>query len=91
MLLSLVPDAEEGMSYGVPAVTVGGTPIAGYAYFAKHCGYYPHSGDVLSSIDPELLAGYDWSAGTLRFPPDAAPPRSLIEQLVTVRMAELDA
>ncbi len=89
-LRSILPDAEEGLSYGVPAFKVDGTPVAGYAHFKNHCGYYPHSGSVLEKLEGEL-EGYDWSKGTLRFPIDQPPPAELIRQLVDARLAELEA
>ena len=90
MIRELVPDGEEGLSYGVPAMRLGGTPVAGYAWFAGHCGYYPHSGSVLSEVEPELLEGYDWAKGTLRFPIDRPPDQRLIARLVELRIAMME-
>ena len=90
MLQSLLPDAEEGLSYGVPAFKVGGTPVAGYAHAKRHCSYFPHSGAVIARVEPELLEGYDWSKGTLRFPIDRPPGRELVRRLVELRLAMLE-
>ena len=89
MLASILVDGEEGMSYGVPAVRVGGTPVAGYAHAKKHCSYFPHSGSILSQVEPELLEGYDWAKGTLRFPVDQPPHEGLIRRLVELRVSML--
>ena len=89
-LRRILPDAEEGLSYGVPAFKVERTPVAGYAYFKNHCGYYPHSEAVLSGLANEL-DGYDWSKGTLRFPIDAPLPHSLIVKLVEARVRQITA
>ena len=89
MLRTLLPDAEEGLSYGVPAFKVDGTAVAGYAYFKNHCGYYPHSDTVLADVEPELLDGYDWERGTLRYPVDRPPSAELLERLVELRIAML--
>jgi uncharacterized protein YdhG (YjbR/CyaY superfamily) len=88
-LASILPQAEEGMSYGVPAFKVDGKAVAGYAYATRHCSYFPHSGSVLSLVEPELLEGYDWSKGTLRFPVDQAPSAHLVRRLVEIRLAML--
>ncbi len=88
-LRSILPDAEEGLSYGVPAFKVAGTPVAGFAAFTGHCGYYPHSGAVLSELADEL-GGYRWSKGTLRFPIDEPLPEPLVRRLVEARLAEID-
>lgn len=89
MLTSILPQAEEGMSYGIPAFSVDGTPVAGYAYAKQHCSYFPHSGAVLDQVEPDLLDGYDWSKGTLRFPADQGPNERLVRRLVEIRLSML--
>ena len=44
---AVVPDAEECISYGMPAFRVGGKVVAGFAAFKNHLAYLPHSGEVL--------------------------------------------
>jgi uncharacterized protein YdhG (YjbR/CyaY superfamily) len=87
-LRELLPGAEEGMSYGVPAIKVGGQAVAGYAYFKNHCSYFPHSGSILSQI-PDELSDYEWSQGTLRFSPDRPLPTELVRRLVDLRLEQL--
>ena len=88
-LSELLPDADERLSYGMPAFVVDGKAVAGYAHAKRHCGYYPHSGSVLERVEPELLEGYDWSGGTLRFPVDRPPSRALVARLVEIRLADI--
>jgi uncharacterized protein YdhG (YjbR/CyaY superfamily) len=87
-LRDLLPDATEALSYGMPAFVVGGKPVAGYAWAKRHCSYYPHSGAVLTEL-ADVLEGYDWSKGTLRFPADEPLPRELVGRLVEVKLAHL--
>ncbi len=89
-LLSILPEGDEGISYGVPAISIGGKAVAGYSYAKRHCSYFPHSGSVLNMIDPERLEGYDWSKGTLRFPVDQPLDEGLVRELVKVRLKMLD-
>lgn len=89
MLADMLPQAEEKLSYGVPAFAVEGTPVAGYAHAKRHCSYFPHSGSVIEQVDAELLAGYDWSKGTLRFPVDQPPQIELVRELVDIRLQML--
>ncbi|MDJ0791402.1 MAG: DUF1801 domain-containing protein [Acidimicrobiia bacterium] len=89
-LRAVLPDAEERLSYGVPAFAVDGTPVAGYAAFKAHCGYYPHSGSVLERA-ADMLEGHEWSAGTLKFPIDQPLPEPIVRRLVELRLEELDA
>jgi uncharacterized protein YdhG (YjbR/CyaY superfamily) len=87
-LRELLPEAQEALSYGMPAVIYEGRPVAGYAWAKRHCSYYPHSGTVLTAL-ADVLDAYDWSKGTLRFPVDAPLPRELVARLVEVRLADL--
>lgn len=89
-LREILPDAEEGLSYGVPAVKIGGKPVAGYAYSKHHCSYFPHSGAVLTELADEL-DGYDWSKGTLRFAVDEPLPDALVRRLVETKLEHLDS
>ena len=90
MLASMLPGAEEGISYGVPAFKLGGNAVAGYAYAKRHCSYFPHSGSVIDRVEPALLDGYDWGKGTLRFPVDQPPDEALVRRMVEIRLAMLD-
>jgi uncharacterized protein YdhG (YjbR/CyaY superfamily) len=82
------PKAEECISYGMPAFRVNGKLIAGYRAAANHCSYHPMSGATVATLRKEL-AGYDTSAGTIRFSTGAVLPATLIRKLVRARIAEL--
>ena len=88
-ILEVVPDAEECISYGVPAFKIGGKVFAGFAAFKNHLSYLPHSGSVFPALADDL-AGYRTSSGALRFAVDAPLPRPLIEKLIDVRLRQLD-
>jgi len=86
-ILEVVPEAEEGMSYSLPAFRVRGKVVAGFAAFSHHLSYLPHSGSVFPVLADDV-ASYPTSKGALRFPVDAPLPRALVEKLVRVRMAQ---
>jgi len=86
-IIEAVPDAEEGLSYGLPAFRVQGTVVAGFAAFKNHLSYLPHSGSVFPVLSDEL-EGYTYSTGALRFPIDVPLAKSLVEHLVRVRIAQ---
>ncbi len=88
-LRALLPEASEGISYGIPAFKLRKKPVAGYAAFPRHCGFYPMSGNVVASLRADL-AGYETSKGGIRFSLDAPLPTELIEKLVKARLAEID-
>jgi len=87
-LLELLPDGEERLSYGMPAVCVGGKAVVGYSASAKHCSIHPMDGTTVAALADEL-AGYHTSKGTIRFPPEALPPRALIASIVERRLAAM--
>lgn len=84
-ILKIIPDAEQGISYGMPAFRVNGKVVAGFAAFKHHLTYVPHSGSVLSRLADEL-SGYSTSKGALRFPVDQPLPGDLVEKLIQVRL-----
>lgn len=87
-ILEVVPRAEEGLSYAVPAFRVDGILIAGLSSASRHLSYLPHSGAVLESLDPETLAGYQWSKGALRFRVGEPLTVDLLRTLIEARAAE---
>ena len=42
-ILAVIPEAEEGLAYAVPAFKVQGRALAGLAAFKSHLSYLPHS------------------------------------------------
>jgi uncharacterized protein YdhG (YjbR/CyaY superfamily) len=86
-ILGVVPEAEECISYGMPAFRVQGKVIAGFAAFTNHLSYLPHSGSVLAELETEVAA-YGQTKGALRFAVDTPLPRSLVVQLIDVRLRQ---
>jgi uncharacterized protein YdhG (YjbR/CyaY superfamily) len=86
-ILEVVPEAEEGISYQVPAFRVDGKVIAGFAAFKNHLSYLPHSGSVFPLLRDEI-ASYKTSKGALQFPVDTPLPKPLVEHLIRARIAQ---
>jgi uncharacterized protein YdhG (YjbR/CyaY superfamily) len=84
-ILAVIPDAEQCISYALPAFKVEGKVIAGFAAFKNHLSYLPHSGSVFPELAKEL-AGYERSSGALRFPVDEPLPAVIVEKLIAVRL-----
>lgn len=87
-ILGVVPDAEEVISYGLPAFRLRGHTIAGFAAFKTHLSYVPFSGSVLGQLGSEL-EGYTTTKSSLHFPVDRPLPKALVQRLVDVRLAEV--
>lgn len=86
-IAAIVPDAEECISYGMPAFKLRGKTIAGFAAFKSHLSYVPHSGSVIPELGKET-EGYAKTKGSLHFPVNKPLPKRLVKQLLDVRMAE---
>ena len=86
-ILDIVPEAEQGISYGVPAFKIRGKTIAGFAAFARHLSYLPHSGSVFDVLRDEL-GDYSTSSGALRFGINEPLPAPLVEKLIEVRIRQ---
>ena len=87
-ILEIVPEAEQCISYGMPAFRLDGKVIAGFAAFKNHLSYLPHSGSVLPELADDL-AGYTASKGALQFGVDRPLPKALVKKLITVRKRQL--
>ena len=87
-ILEIVPDAEEVISYRVPAFRVGGETVAGFAAFKNHLSYLPFSGSVLPQLADEL-ASFAMTKSSLHFPVERPLPKELVKKLIKVRLAQV--
>ena len=79
------PEAEEVISYNMPAFRLDGMLVY-YAAWKEHIGFYPAS-PGMSVFDKEL-AKYERSKGTIKFPLSEEMPLDLIARIVKFRVAE---
>jgi uncharacterized protein YdhG (YjbR/CyaY superfamily) len=84
---SIVPKAEECISYQIPAFRLGGRVVAGFAARGSGCSYYPFSGRTLVTLAQEL-EGYSKTKSALHFGADEALPKTLLRKLIEARIAE---
>jgi uncharacterized protein YdhG (YjbR/CyaY superfamily) len=84
---SIAPDAEECISYGMPAFRWQGVVVAGFVAAAKHCSYFPMSGRIVRALSKNLK-GFDTSPGTIRFPIDKLLSTALVRKFMKARLAE---
>ena len=82
-----LPDAEEVISYQIPAYKVGGAAAIYFAGWKEHYSLYPATGRLVEAFEDEL-AGYEVSKGTVRFPLDDRVPVKLIERIARFRAEE---
>lgn len=89
-IMNIVPDAEQCISYRIPAFRVAGGVVCGFASFKNHMSYLPFSGSVLEQLSGELDA-YSHSKSALRFTTAMPLSDELVEHLIRVRWAEIRA
>lgn len=87
-ILDVVPEAEQCISYGMPAFKVQGKTVAGFAAFESHLSYLPHSGSVLGELGDDL-AGYASTKGSLHFAVDQPLLDIFVRRLVETKMRQL--
>jgi uncharacterized protein YdhG (YjbR/CyaY superfamily) len=79
------PDAEEVISYRMPAFKLNGILVY-FAAFKKHIGLYPPiRGDARLE---KALSPYAGEKGNLRFPLDQPIPYALIERIAKLRVKQ---
>jgi uncharacterized protein YdhG (YjbR/CyaY superfamily) len=89
-IAAAAPDAEETISYAMPAFRYHGRALVSYAAFKTHCSFFPMSAAMIESLHDEL-AGFATSKGTLQFSPAHPIPAVLVQRMVRERMAQIDA
>lgn len=79
------PEAEEMISYNIPAFKLSGMLVY-YAAYAHHIGFYPTPSGI--ETFKKQLTGYKLSKGAIQFPIDQALPLELISKIVKFRVEE---
>ena len=85
------PAALETIAYGMPAFrSAKGTFLVSFDAYKAHYSLFPWTPEMEAELGDELrpfLAG----KGTIRFPADRPIPTALVERIVKIRVAEVDA
>jgi uncharacterized protein YdhG (YjbR/CyaY superfamily) len=86
-ILVILPDAEEIVSYGMPAFRVNGVIACGMKGAKNHVGYYPFSGSILPLFAEELQK-FSSTKSALHVPIDKPLSRSLLKKLIHARLSQ---
>lgn len=86
-ILSIVPEAEECISYRIPAFRLNGVVVAGFCATTQGCSYLPFSGSTLKTLARDLDR-YDQTKSSLHFLPEKPLPIALVRKLVKTRVRE---
>lgn len=80
------PEAEESISYNMPAYKLNGKPLVYFSGFNNHIGFYATPSGHSAFSDE--LSGYKQGKGSVQFPYDKPLPLNLITQIVKFRVEE---
>ena len=80
------PEAEESISYGMPAYKLFKKPLVYFAGYEKHIGFY--ATPTGHAAFKKELSRYKQGKGSVQFPVDEAMPVELIERIVLFRVEE---
>ena len=86
LILQIAPDAEESISYGMPAYKTHKKPLVYFAGYKNHIGLYatPSGHEAFK----DALANYKQGKGSVQFPLNEPIPYELIERIVRFRVEE---
>lgn len=88
IVLQIVPDAQQVVSYGMPTFKYHNKIILHVGAFADHMSLFP--GGIVDRFADDLV-GYKLSKGTIQFTLDKPVPTAVIEKIVRYRKAAIDA
>lgn len=83
IILEIAPEAQELISYAIPAYKLHGKPLIYFAAFTNHVSLYPiPEGDAAFT---KAIERYIKGKGTLQFPLTEPIPYDLMREIVRVR------
>ena len=88
-IAAAAPEAEETISYAMPAFRYRGRALVSYSAFKAHCSLFPMSAELIETHRSELT-GFATAKGTLQFTPQRPIPTDIVELIVRERMAQID-
>lgn len=87
LVKQLTPEAEEVISYGVPAFKMNKRPLLYMGAFKDHMSIFPASDGMLEGV-PEIAA-YRTSKGTLQFTEAMPIPDEVLKKIITYQIGTI--
>lgn len=87
LVLKVVPDAEQVVSYGMPTFKYKGKVVVHVGAFANHMSLFP--GGIVEMFAADVK-DYKTSKGTIQFTLEKPLPEALITKIATVRKEMID-
>lgn len=85
-----ISNAEECISYQMPAFKYKNKPLIYFAAYKNHIGFYPLP-ETLKKFEKDFTERkYSFSKGAVQFPLEEQLPLALIEKMVQFRISEIE-
>jgi uncharacterized protein YdhG (YjbR/CyaY superfamily) len=84
LVKTLAPEAEESISYAMPAFKLNNKPLIYFAAFEHHIGLY--ATPKAHTEFAQELSHYKQGKGSVQFPLDKPIPYDLIERIITFKV-----
>ena len=86
LIMEKAPEAQESISYGMPAYKTNGKPLIYFAAFKNHIGLYATPSGHTHFAD--ALSQYKQGKGSVQFPNEQPLPLDLIAEIIAFRVEE---
>jgi uncharacterized protein YdhG (YjbR/CyaY superfamily) len=86
----IVPQTDQGSSYGMAALKYKNKGLLGFAAAKHHLSVFPFSSRVVDEVR-DRLPGFDLSKGTIRFTAEKPVPDDVVRDVVRLRVAKINS
>lgn len=86
LIMTLAPDVQESISYGMPAYKTNGKPLVYFAGYKNHIGFYATPNGHQKFV--KELSIYKQGKGSVQFPIDEPLPIELISNIIKFRVEQ---
>ncbi|NWJ50831.1 MAG: DUF1801 domain-containing protein [Bacteroidetes bacterium] len=84
IIIKIIPDAQEVISYNMPAFKYHGM-LVGFAAFKNHCSFFPWNGSTVEQFKDDLV-NFSTTKGTIRFTIGNPIPDELLTKMIIFRI-----
>ena len=88
LVIEIVPEAEQGTSYGMAALKYKRKPLLAFLAAKHHLSIFPFSSQVVDAVR-DRLAALELSRGTIRFTAATPLPDEVVRDIVRHRIQEI--
>lgn len=88
LVMEIVPDAEQGTSYGMATLKHNHKPLLAFLAAKHHLSIFPFSSQVVDAVR-DRLAAFELSRGTIRFTAATPLPDAVVRDIVRHRIQEI--